>query len=103
MVVSTGTASPEYGKLPAHAEKFLETLDNVLAVPGECDVEGDAVEHDGFRTEWRIATGAYPRRDQRSNAHRAFSKLLEFYVKNMTVEEVTIAGARFIRRRKIEI
>lgn len=103
MVLSVGTPSVDRGRPPAHAEKFLEVLDNVLAVPGDCDVEGDAVEHDGFRTEWRIATGSYPRRDQRSNAHKAFTKLLEFYVKNLTVEEIVLEGGRYIRKKEIKI
>lgn len=104
-LLSTGGPSPinRAGHRPVKADKFLEALDNVLAVPNGSEVRDGAVEKFDLRKEFRQAAGFPDGKSQNSNVKNAFDRCLTYFLTTSEVESVLIEGTEYIRRKEIEI
>jgi len=105
MVVSTGTGVgvDDGGRRPKHADKFLEALDNVIAVPNGSEVRDGAVEKYDLRKEFRQSAGFPAGSSYNGNVKKAFDATIAYFLRTQEIECVVFDAVEFIRRRKIEI
>ncbi len=103
-IMSTGGPGPKkLANRPVKADKFMEALDNVLAVPNGSEVRDGAVEKYDLRKEFRQTAGFPDSKSQNGNVKGSFDRCVTYFLSTLEIECVLIEGNEFIRKRKIEI
>lgn len=103
-IMSTGGPAPKkLANRPVKADKFMEALDNVLAVPNGSEVRDGAVEKYDLRKEFRQTAGFPEGKSQNGNVKGSFDRCVTYFLSTLEIECVLIEGNEFIRKRKIDL